>query len=111
MEQICTHCGSHDLFAHKKGFSGFDALAGFLISFALTGFIWYCIISSESFQLVDIMSWIPISGIIPFLFLFCGTVRMNEIQITCLDCGMKKPVGPPKEGQLRDLKKIPQENT
>lgn len=69
-ELKCPHCGSDKFHSAKKGFSGANAVVGFILLFII-------------FSTIGGIGDAIIFGL---LGLFAGTIGSNEIFITCLAC-------------------------
>lgn len=80
----CAKCNSISLQAMKKGFSGTNAVIGYLVGSLIAGFLWHSAVDSNDPQLIA-FSWASLC--LPFLGLFAGTLKMNQVIVFCMSCG------------------------
>lgn len=84
----CGKCNCTNIAAVKKGFSGVNAVIGYLIASAIGGFI-ICIDLGNPVDLLSLYMRYSLAAVLCLLSFFAGTINMNDIYSICLRCGSK----------------------
>ena len=84
-ELCCAKCGCTNIAPIKKGFSGYNAVLGYIITSFIGAIILAWGYSQNDF--VTLYRCYAFTGVLLLLSFFAGTLHMNDIYAVCLRCG------------------------